>query len=691
LCHITLHYTVSVYENKNTKCLRSAEIHFTMFLQRVNFGGVSMDAFFAHAQELLSQGYIQVLIGMYVAAQVWWWVKKAIGLRAPHHTHVSEVKYSVIIVAYRPDPARLSRTLKSVVMYGSPAEIIVAIDDAPKAPKKLKTIAAKYATKVIEAAYRQGARELYAKSVESLKKRSDVIITVAPGAVWDESTSRITAAFTDERVGAASGHEVIVRPSGFAQKLGDWLNRAYLSTIVPFQSALGAVRPLSPHIMAVRRDIFTTSVVANRHETFLGRRVLTAHNESITARILAAGQRTVYQQDAVVTVPTPETLAGLRHGYVQRYRGNVRSLVRHTGVIRKINPLVTASAMLSLFSPVAYISIIAVCAFMVAYGVPYYVTNITSTALLITSGLVCIAYLALGYLRHFATIRTWQDALWLPLYMPIGGLIMLWAKTIALFTFAENTRDSKTGTEYGEGKVGRSRTAAAGMALILFIIALPVAYMALVKPQNVPLSAITGQQGRPYALAREYAERLRDTNTQNDPTDAEILTFVRANSAHYGQSVSENVVAEANICVRDALKTSSLHGALDNTQACYARALAIMQDTDPHSHVHDNHDESAHGHNEPVITATAKDGDTLTWLIRAEVKRGDTKKELSAAQAVYIETTYLSQTGQLNRYMNVGEKAQINLETLETLTKNAKELNASQIAAWSYYAQNIVW
>lgn len=648
-----------------------------------------MDAFFSHMQELLSQGYIQILIGLYVAAQAWWWIKKIIGSRMPRYSNAPAGKYSVIVVAYRPDPTRLSRTLKSIVAYGSPAEIIVAIDDAPKAPKKLKTIAAKYATKVIEASHRQGPRELYAKATEALKKRSDFIITVAPGAVWDESTQQIIMPFTDERIGAVSGREVIVRPSGFAQRLGAWLDRTYFMVIMPFQSTFGAVRPLSPHIMAVRRDLFTTSVIANRNETFLGRRVLTAHSESITARILAAGQRTAYQPHATVTVPTPETLAGLRRTYLQRYRGNLRSWTRHTAAIGKTNPLVSLSALFSLLSPALYLSMFAAVVFMAAYGMHQYTTGLTTPDLLIFSGLALVVYIALSYLRHFATLRAKQDFLWLPLYVIVGGLLILWAKTAALFTFAENARDSKAGTEYGEGKVGRSRTAAAGFGVALFVIALPVAYVLLVKPQNVPLSVITSQQGRPYALAREYSQRLQDTDPKNDPSVTDLAAFIRTNGTYYGQDVNQEIAETSALCVRDALKTSSLHGALDSTQACYAHALTIAQDTDPHTHVADG-DEPEHDQ-KPVIKVTAKEGDALTWLIRAEVKRADTKKELSAAQAVYIETTYLSQTNQLDRYMGVNEQTEINLEVLEDITKSAKQLNAEQRAAWNYYATNIIW
>lgn len=656
-----------------------------------------MDAFFSHTQELLSQGYTQVLIGLYVAAQAWWWLKRAISTRNKVATEDFTGKYSVIVVAYRPDPARLSRTLKSIVAYGAATELIVAIDDAPHAPKKLKTIAAKYATKVIEAAHRQGPRELYAKAAETLKKRSDIIITVAPGAVWDESTARIATPFSDERVGAVSGQEVAVRPAGFVQNLGAWLNRTYFTVIMPFQSALGAVRPLSPYIMAVRRDIFTTSVLANRNETFLGRRVLTAHNESITARILAAGQRTVYAKDAVVTVPVPETLAGLRKTYVQRFRGSVRSLVRHTKALQKTHPLVTLSTACSLFSPVVYLSAAAACAFIVVYGVQHFTTSITPQELALFGVLVVAAYLLLSYLRHLRSFRSKQDVLWLPMYVVIGGVILLWAKTIALFTFTENTPDSKAGTEYGEGKVGRARTAAAAFALSLCAVALPVAYALLVHTQNVPLSVITSQQGRPYALAREYAERLRDNQPQNDPDSTDLVSFVRANAAHYGQDVNEHIAESALLCVRSVLIESSLHGALDNTQACYAHALTIAQDTDPHTHVALRPGEHEHDHDHEkqsdntVIKVGAKAGDTFTWLIRAETKKSDTKKELSAAQAVFIETTYLSQTKQLDRYLQPGEQVEIDLNILETVTQDAKKLPPAQIAAWDYYAQNIVW
>jgi hypothetical protein len=652
-----------------------------------------MDAFFTHAQELLSQGYIQVLIGIYVAAQAWWWVKKIISMRHKPTQKSYSGTYSVIVVAYRPDPTRLTRTLKSIVAYGSPVELIVAIDNAPKAPKKLKSIAAKYATRVIESASRQGARELYAKASVALKKRSDIIITVAPGAVWDESTPLIATPFNDERVGAVSGHEVVVRPVGFVQHLGAWLNRTYFTVIMPFQGVLGSVRPLSPHIMAVRREFFTTSVSTTRNETFLGRRVLTAYNESITANVLMAGKRAAYQPLATVAVPTPETFAGLRKTYLQRYRGNLRSLLRHTKALSKTHPLVTMSAAFSLFSPAAYISLATVCVFLVAYDIHQLTSSISTPELVAILATILVGYLALSYLRHNSTVRSKKDALWLPAYVLVGGLVLLWAKTVALFTFAENARDSKTGTEYGEGKVGRARTAAAAFAVSLFAITLPVAYAALVGTQNVPLSVITSQQGRPYSLAREYAARLNDDTADNDPSTQELLTFMRANGAYYGQQVNEDVAKTAYLCVRDTLKTSSLHGALDNTQACYAHAVVISQENDPHTHIAHNDKANHDGHDahEPLVKITAKAGDTLTWLIRAEVKKADTKKELSAAQAVYIETTYLSQTDQLDRYMDVGEQAELDLETIEELTQSAKRLSAQQLAAWEYYAQNILW
>ena len=640
-----------------------------------------MDAFFAQSQEVLQQGYIQIIIVLYVAAQLWWWLRVAIAHRNKPYTSSFSGTYAIFMTIYRPDPSQLRRSLKSIAAHSKPHEFIVVIDDAPHAPKQLMSLAEKYATKVVKLPYRLGSREQYAAAVEALKKKSDVIITTSPDAIWDASTLTILNPFTDQSVGAVTGFEALQSHSSIIARLQQWFTAIHFAVDAPFQSYFGNVKPVSTRLLAARRDIFTTSVLAARYETFLGRRILTADGESLAARIIADGQRSVYQSTATITTPPFTTFSELMRDRLHRARGAMRSFIRHGTLLNKSHPLVTAATIFAIAGPIVYAAIGANLIYIAAYKI-YEFTGLTAQSALGAIIIGAVAYGLLGYIRYIPLLPR-RHYLASPLLGPVASVMSGLTKCVAFFTFAENNHTARHYHAYGEGKVGRARTAIILGALIIIGALLPLTYTAMIAPIGVPFDKITNQQGRAYATAQQLSLRLNDGNTTNDPAPDELTALLRLNSAHYNQLINDAVARDAHDCVRQTLRRTVSAYTLNETQACYATAQVVAENSKTLPVSKPAAD--------PVVVIAANPGDTLTYLVRAQVKQLDQKHELSAAQAVFIETTYLSQMDQLNHYIDVGEQTSINTDKLKALVTDAQKLDAAQIAAWDCYTANIQW
>ena len=646
-----------------------------------------MNVFLSQLGELAQQSYIQILLAFFVAVQALWWLHVFIARKNRRiYSDTFTGNYAVIIGVGKANPDLFESCLKSITAHSNPAELIVVVDDAPRAARRIKNLAKKYATKYIELPQLLGTREQYAHAAEALKKKVDVVIVVQPDTVWQEETILLLDAFTDDRVGAVGAYGRVRSPERtLTSRAGDMVARLHNQVTLLFESYFGDVVSLPAYTFAARREIFKKAALAARRETFLGRRMFTGFEGSFTTHVRAQGYRVVHSPAATVEIITPRTPAAFLRHQVRAYRTALRQFFHDRRIIVRHHVFVTFSRIVSLFFGFLYAALLATLAFMLIFGVYGFHTSIDSASVWWLMLALGGGYVVLAYLRALAYVpvrsRTFAVA---PLLMAYSDVVGLTAHLVAAFTYAENSSAARVPSAYGEGKVGRTRVVAALTGLVLLAVAAPLAYFATIHPQGVPLDIIVDQRGETYVQAQDLANRQSDPDTRNNPTDAEIAVLLRQNSTHYGEPANDTLIAQAIPCAREVLNRAPQDEApLNELQGCYADALAAAESAQR---------QAATPPPAPTqVTMTTQKGDTLTHLVRGVVRQKDTTHTLTASHAVFIETTYLSQKGQLNHYLDIGEEVTVDTVALDTLIAQAKQLPAEQLALWDCYAANIVW
>lgn len=633
----------------------------------------------------IQQDFIQLLLVPAAIMVVFWWLQAYIARKNRTYTGKFKGSYAVFVAVHHEDPDQLERCLKSITTYGRPLELIVTLDDAPNAPKRIRTIAKSYATRVVDVARRTGKREQYALASEVMRKKPDIIITVSSQAIWDDTTLNILKPFSDDRVGAVVGRHIIAKPhSTWARRIASWLSDARFSVTLPFQSYFGHVHTSQSHTFAVRREVYTAAARAVRAETFAGRRMITADTTSVIMQVLRQGLRVVYQSSSVVTTAANDALKNLARQRLTNYRSEFRGLFRYLHTILRLNPLVWLAYIASLFFSV--VLLVFVVTIVSKFVLRVYVLE--SSAAIAWAVIILATLLLAMILRSLPRfVRSARDLVFLPVFAIFSLFSETVLKVAALLSFSENGLPTRTKGTYGEGKVGRARVVTGVFGLCVIAGSLLLSYFVAIRPLNVPLAVITEGKAPEYTQAYQFAERLKDGDPQNDPAFNQIAELVRANGFTLGYRVNDDFLPLALPCATEKLKTADRkegNAVLKNIDTCYQQVAAdpklAQEKLNPPK-----------PEPQPIVTVHAHEGDTLTYLVRAEVKKLDTKNELSAAQAVYIETTYLANTQQLDYYMNVNEVANINTEDLKTLVGSAKQLTSEQIAAWEYYASDIIW
>jgi len=637
----------------------------------------------------IQQDFIQLLLLPIMFMQSLWWTQMYIAHKNRTYTKEFKGSYTIFVAVHQEDPALLESCLKSIVAHGKPLEMIVTLNDAPNASERIKTIAAKYATRVIEVAHRTTKREQYALAGEVMRKKPDVIITVNSDTVWDEGTLNILKPFTDELVGAVTGRHIIANPErSWAPHIASWLEDVHCRVRLPFQSYYGQVMVAPGRILAARREAYNAAAQAARTETFAGRRMITGDNTSVTSHIVHHGLRVVYQKNATVTITAPGTMKHLVQRQLTTYRSVLRGFFRYSQDIVRLHPLAALANIAYLFFSFVLLAFTFVFVLKIALRVYEFDTTLQNSPTTVWAlPFILIVLLVAAYIHnipHFLHAK--RDALFLPmfaLFVLFAGVVL---KTIALFSFSENSQSTRIKGMYGGGKVGRARGITTMFGVAVVVVSLLIPYLIAVQPLGVPLTTLINGQGPEYYRAHQLADQLKDGDAHNDPTSSQIITLIQANGFTLGYRVNDDFAPLALPCVTGKLKVSDRKyndAILKDIDTCYQQVAA-----DP-KFAQEKLKPQPKTPQPQIITVHAHEADALTYLIRGQVK--EKSSSLGAAQAVFIETTYLAQTNQLNRWLDVGEAVTIDGDELNALIDQANTLGAEELAAWGVYAKDIVW
>lgn len=224
---------------------------------------------------------------------------------------------SVVVPAYREDPAILARCLDSWLAE-NPTELIV-VPDLPDT-EVIALLRARAATEprlVVLPFAHTGKRSALGAGIR--QARCDILVLSDSDTNWEPGLlSALLAPFKDPTVGGVGTRQNAYLPkTSVWRRVADWMIDVRYLDYVRAQSRAGAVACLSGRTVAYRRQPVLRVLENLEDEFFLGRRCVSGDDGRLTWLILASGYKTVYQSTARAISMFPDTGRGF---FKQRLR-----------------------------------------------------------------------------------------------------------------------------------------------------------------------------------------------------------------------------------------------------------------------------------------------------------------------------------------------------------------------------------
>ncbi|MGB3945979.1 MAG: glycosyltransferase [Candidatus Saccharimonadales bacterium] len=651
-----------------------------------------MTSFILQLLSLLKTGHVQIFLVFFLFVQIFWWLRVYIASKNKRYTDEFKGTFAVIVAVLREDPVIFEKSLKSISQYGKPSEFIVSIDDYTHADAEIKRIAKKYATHVIEQPELLGKREQYALCTEAMKKNVDVIVTVDSDTIWDDTTVNILKPFNNPKVGAVSGRQTIFNSNdNFIRRIADWFEDLRFRVTLPFQSYYGQVNVIPGRTLAARAGIYKEVAQKVRNETYLGRKIITSDDASVTMEILKAGYLSVYQDDSHVSTDAPNTVKGFVNQYLRWYRGAFRRFVTRFSQLIRMNPLVFLSNVEFLFLTFIYAGIILIFIFKLVFNV-YDFGNVEGFALTESFNVWFVLLLVLGYfissyirnLPHL--IHNKKDILFLPVFAIFTFVVMAFLKVVASFSMFENgwmTRSSKN--RHQEKGLLPTRAYAVLVSIIVLVLTVPLAYFVDIAPTNVPFSTIVANQGPAFYRAQQVV-----LSYQNDKTQDQDLHMIEAAYERHGGKDNDTSVAAK--CVQDKLTSQPQASKAEEPFEVFdnCRTIALQEVNTVAQKVTKTVAETAKPTTSTQVEATAplslsvSDGDSQSTLSRSLIASDNRSTNLSASQKAYLENRLVAVLGN-NDLVYAGQVFKVDQSQFASLVEQSKNLSESDLRAWSQY------
>lgn len=214
---------------------------------------------------------------------------------------------SVVVPAYREDPAILARCLESWLAE-NPTEVIVVPDLADR--RVIAMLRARAATEprlVVLPFAHTGKRSALGAGIR--QARCDILILSDSDTNWNPGLlAAVLAPFKDPRVGGVGTRQNVYLPrTSIWRRVADWLIDIRYLDYVRAQSRAGAVACLSGRTVAYRRSAVLPVLENLEDEFFLGQRCIAGDDGRLTWLVLASGYKTVYQSTARAISMFPDT------------------------------------------------------------------------------------------------------------------------------------------------------------------------------------------------------------------------------------------------------------------------------------------------------------------------------------------------------------------------------------------------
>ena len=222
---------------------------------------------------------------------------------------------SVIVPAYREDPAILERCLESWLAE-NPTEVIVIPDlEDTQIIARLRQ-RRDPRLRIIPFAH-EGKRSALGVGIRAAI--SEVLVLTDSDTQWLPGLlAAVQAPFADPKVGGVGTRQNAYQPkTSVWRRVADWMIDIRYLDYVPSQGRAGAVACLSGRTAAYRRSAVLPILGHLEHEFFLGRLCISGDDGRLTWLVLASGYKTVHQSTACTLSMFPD---GFRPFLKQRLR-----------------------------------------------------------------------------------------------------------------------------------------------------------------------------------------------------------------------------------------------------------------------------------------------------------------------------------------------------------------------------------
>jgi hyaluronan synthase len=339
---------------------------------------------------------------------------------------------SVIIPVYN-EPESVFRTVLAAVAANQPTEIIVVVDGGDAA---LAAVAAEHTSKVISIP-KSGKRQAIVSGLKATAA-NDIVLVLDSDTVWAPGMlTELLKPFADPRVGGVTPTQRILNPDGNrVRRLADWIEDLRYALTVPAQSIFGQVGCLAGRTIAYRRAAFEEAATTLTAQNIMGVRMFIGDDRVLTASILRAGWRTVFQSTALVWTDAPNTWRRFWHQQLRWGRSSQReTLLAGPWLLRK--PAAAAIFFTDIITPFFFCALVALA---ITHGLDdggaNYLPRLGVPLALLAAYLGMTASIGLRQIPHFRRKRS--DLLHLPLFVLQLTFFMLPTRIIAFATMFHN-------------------------------------------------------------------------------------------------------------------------------------------------------------------------------------------------------------------------------------------------------------
>jgi hyaluronan synthase len=491
--------------------------------------------------------------------------------------------FSVIVPVYKEDPQLFHQVLQSI-QSKNPTELIVAVDGGDE---QLASIARQYAHQVL-VLDRVGKRRAMYEAYQAMVQSPEVVMLVDSDTIWTESTLNILKPFQDPEVGGVSGrHEIFDENKTFSRRVSAWMEDIRFDLVMKAQSVAGVVTCLPGRTIAVRGDLMQQTMESLINDKVFGLDVNTGDDREITTQILKAGFKTVYQDDSVVLTDAPNSFMGFARQQLRWYRSVIRETIRQFFLYLRKAPMVLLWSLEFAFGSVIFLGLIVTALVKGLFGIYEVAPSAAPTYLIENVGLhillTIIGFFAIYYIRQFPhLIRKPKNFLFLPVFTIYMLIILLPVKFLALFSFLEQSWNTRKGESVDSNASNLFMVRAFGLlfGVVVFALVGPFAYRNDIFPLDIPSSVVFANQAVEYDEARNIilASEGKDARVAGLDTSSEEIEKAIQNMAKI-EDVSLSPIEERRAveCVTEYTTVRSDEVDYENPMEVYTTCFEEVQ------------------------------------------------------------------------------------------------------------------